>query len=166
VKDISDFKRLDKNLVHEMDKVLTHDIPILLQKVIAFVRVPVGFVHSVNVSPLQYLIIFVAPNRARLQRQLSGSSQASNKTTNTNTSSNINRRISISTNRIRRIRISRIPNSRIRTLNGSNSEIGFNSILVVTCGGIKDLYTRYMSLTPRTVNFLSVAYFRRVCGVD
>lgn len=34
MKDISDFKRLDKNLVYEMDKVLTHDIPKLLQKVI------------------------------------------------------------------------------------------------------------------------------------
>lgn len=33
IKDISDFKRLDKNLVYEMDKVLTHDIPLLLQKV-------------------------------------------------------------------------------------------------------------------------------------
>jgi GTPase SAR1 family protein len=32
VKDISDFKRLDKNLVYEMDRVLTHDIPMLLQK--------------------------------------------------------------------------------------------------------------------------------------
>ena len=32
IKDISDFKRLDKNLVYEMDKVLTHDIPALLQK--------------------------------------------------------------------------------------------------------------------------------------
>lgn len=32
VKDISDFKKLDKNMVHEMDKVLTHDIPMLLQK--------------------------------------------------------------------------------------------------------------------------------------
>ena len=32
VKDISDFKKLDKNLVYEMDKVLTHDIPMLLQK--------------------------------------------------------------------------------------------------------------------------------------
>ena len=33
IKDISDFKKLDKNLVYEMDKVLTHDIPLLLQKV-------------------------------------------------------------------------------------------------------------------------------------
>lgn len=32
VKDISDFKRLDKNLVYEMDRVLTHDIPMLLQR--------------------------------------------------------------------------------------------------------------------------------------
>ena len=32
IKDISDFKKLDKNLVYEMDKVLTHDIPKLLQK--------------------------------------------------------------------------------------------------------------------------------------
>lgn len=32
VKDISEFKKLDKNLVYEMDKVLTHDIPLLLQK--------------------------------------------------------------------------------------------------------------------------------------
>jgi EH domain-containing protein 1 len=32
VKDISDFKRLDKTLVKEMDKVLTYDIPLLLQK--------------------------------------------------------------------------------------------------------------------------------------
>jgi hypothetical protein len=31
MKDISGFKKLDKNLVHEMDKVLTHDIPALLQ---------------------------------------------------------------------------------------------------------------------------------------
>ena len=33
VKDISEFKKLDKNLIHEMDKVLTDDIPKLLQKV-------------------------------------------------------------------------------------------------------------------------------------
>ena len=33
IKDISDFKRLDKNMVAEMDRVLTHDIPLLLQKV-------------------------------------------------------------------------------------------------------------------------------------
>ena len=33
IKDISDFKRLDKNMVMEMDRVLTHDIPLLLQKV-------------------------------------------------------------------------------------------------------------------------------------
>ena len=32
VKDISAFKKLDKNLVAEMDRVLTHDIPLLLQK--------------------------------------------------------------------------------------------------------------------------------------
>jgi EH domain-containing protein 1 len=32
VKDISAFKKLDKSLVVEMDKVLTHDIPLLLQK--------------------------------------------------------------------------------------------------------------------------------------
>lgn len=32
VKDISEFKKLDKNMVYEMDKVLTHDIPMLLQK--------------------------------------------------------------------------------------------------------------------------------------
>jgi EH domain-containing protein 1 len=32
IKDISDFKRLDKNLVYEMDKVLTVDIPLLLRK--------------------------------------------------------------------------------------------------------------------------------------
>lgn len=32
IKDISDFKKLDKNLVAEMDRVLTHDIPLLLQK--------------------------------------------------------------------------------------------------------------------------------------
>jgi hypothetical protein len=32
IKDISDFKKLDKNMVFEMDKVLTHDIPMLLQK--------------------------------------------------------------------------------------------------------------------------------------
>lgn len=32
VKDISDFKKLDKNLVYEMDRVLSHDIPLLLQK--------------------------------------------------------------------------------------------------------------------------------------
>ena len=32
LKDISDFKRLDKNLVYEMDRVMTHDIPMLLQK--------------------------------------------------------------------------------------------------------------------------------------
>ncbi len=32
IKDISDFKKLDKNLVYEMDKVLTHDIPALLQR--------------------------------------------------------------------------------------------------------------------------------------
>jgi EH domain-containing protein 1 len=31
-KDISDFKRLDKSLVAEMDRVLTHDIPMLLQR--------------------------------------------------------------------------------------------------------------------------------------
>lgn len=35
IKDISDFKRLDKNLVYEMDRVLTHDIPLLLQKATA-----------------------------------------------------------------------------------------------------------------------------------
>jgi EH domain-containing protein 1 len=33
VKDISDFKRLDKTMIYEMDKVLTEDIPRLLQKV-------------------------------------------------------------------------------------------------------------------------------------
>jgi EH domain-containing protein 1 len=33
VKDISDFKRLDKTLIFEMDKVLTEDIPKLLQRV-------------------------------------------------------------------------------------------------------------------------------------
>ena len=33
VKDISTFKKLDKALVYEMDKVLTHDIPELLRKV-------------------------------------------------------------------------------------------------------------------------------------
>ena len=32
IKDISDFKKLDKKLVYEMDRVLTHDIPLLLQK--------------------------------------------------------------------------------------------------------------------------------------
>ena len=32
IKDISEFKRLDKNMVYEMDRVLTHDIPLLLQK--------------------------------------------------------------------------------------------------------------------------------------
>jgi len=32
IKDISDFKKLDKSLVVEMDRVLTHDIPLLLQK--------------------------------------------------------------------------------------------------------------------------------------
>ncbi|KAJ1408132.1 P-loop containing nucleoside triphosphate hydrolase protein [Ochromonadaceae sp. CCMP2298] len=32
IKDISDFKKLDKNLVAEMDRVLTHDIPLLLQR--------------------------------------------------------------------------------------------------------------------------------------
>lgn len=32
IKDISDFKRLDKNLVYEMDRVLTVDIPMLLKK--------------------------------------------------------------------------------------------------------------------------------------
>jgi len=32
VKDISDFKKLDKSMVADMDKVLTHDIPLLLQK--------------------------------------------------------------------------------------------------------------------------------------
>lgn len=32
VKDISDFKKLDKRMVYEMDKVLTHDIPVLLEK--------------------------------------------------------------------------------------------------------------------------------------
>lgn len=37
VKDISDFKRLDKSLVKEMDKVLTNDIPLLLQKATQFV---------------------------------------------------------------------------------------------------------------------------------
>ena len=36
IKDISDFKRLDKNMVMEMDRVLTHDIPLLLQKVTTF----------------------------------------------------------------------------------------------------------------------------------
>ena len=33
-KDIGAFKKLDKNLVYEMDKVMTVDIPILLQKVL------------------------------------------------------------------------------------------------------------------------------------
>jgi EH domain-containing protein 1 len=32
VKDISEFKKLDKSLVYEMDRVLTHDIPLLLQR--------------------------------------------------------------------------------------------------------------------------------------
>eukprot|EP00981_Chlorochromonas_danica_P006289 scaffold1355_cov154-Ochromonas_danica.AAC.7 len=36
VKDISDFKKLDKNLVYEMDKVLTQDIPLLLQQAAAY----------------------------------------------------------------------------------------------------------------------------------
>jgi EH domain-containing protein 1 len=35
VKDLSDFKKLDKNLVYEMDRVLTHDIPLLLQRATA-----------------------------------------------------------------------------------------------------------------------------------
>lgn len=39
VKDISEFKKLDKNLIYEMDKVLTDDIPKLLQKAI---RYPTG----------------------------------------------------------------------------------------------------------------------------
>ena len=30
MKDISDFKKLDKNLVYEMDRVMTHDIPLLV----------------------------------------------------------------------------------------------------------------------------------------
>jgi hypothetical protein len=30
--DISDFKKLDKNMVYEMDRVMTYDIPMLLQK--------------------------------------------------------------------------------------------------------------------------------------
>ena len=38
IKDISDFKKLDKNLVYEMDRVLTHDIPLLLQKATMKVR--------------------------------------------------------------------------------------------------------------------------------
>ncbi len=33
VKDITDFKKLDKNLVLEMDKVLTSDLPELLRQV-------------------------------------------------------------------------------------------------------------------------------------
>mmetsp|Transcript_38872 Transcript_38872/g.39557 ORF Transcript_38872/g.39557 Transcript_38872/m.39557 type:complete len:148 (+) Transcript_38872:154-597(+) len=32
IRDISEFKKLDKNLVYDMDKMLTHDIPMLLQK--------------------------------------------------------------------------------------------------------------------------------------
>jgi EH domain-containing protein 1 len=32
VKDLSEFKKLDKNLVYEMDRVLTHDIPLLLKR--------------------------------------------------------------------------------------------------------------------------------------
>ena len=36
IKDISDFKKLDKSLVYEMDKMLTTDIPKLLQQVILF----------------------------------------------------------------------------------------------------------------------------------
>lgn len=32
IKDISDFKKLDKNMVYEMDRVLTDDIPALLQR--------------------------------------------------------------------------------------------------------------------------------------
>ena len=35
VKDITNFKKLDKTLVYEMDKVLTHDIPELLKRVYA-----------------------------------------------------------------------------------------------------------------------------------
>jgi Domain of unknown function (DUF5600)/Dynamin family len=40
IKDISDFKKLDKNLVYEMDKVMTHDIPLLLQKATRSAPVP------------------------------------------------------------------------------------------------------------------------------
>jgi len=32
MKDLSGFKKLDKNLIYEMDRVMTHDIPMLLQK--------------------------------------------------------------------------------------------------------------------------------------
>eukprot|EP01041_Mallomonas_annulata_P007422 gene7422-15164_t len=32
IRDISEFKKLDKNLIYEMDRMLTHDIPLLLQK--------------------------------------------------------------------------------------------------------------------------------------
>ena len=40
IKDLSDFKKLDKSLVYEMDKMLTTDIPKLLQQVrfLSFVR--------------------------------------------------------------------------------------------------------------------------------
>jgi hypothetical protein len=36
VKDISDFKRLDKKMIAEMDNVLSHDIPLLLQKALRY----------------------------------------------------------------------------------------------------------------------------------
>lgn len=40
IKDISEFKKLDKNLVYEMDKMMTHDIPMLLQKATTRVAPP------------------------------------------------------------------------------------------------------------------------------
>lgn len=40
IKDISEFKKLDKNLVYEMDKMMTHDIPMMLQKATTRVTPP------------------------------------------------------------------------------------------------------------------------------
>ena len=40
IKDISEFKKLDKSLVHEMDRVLTYDLPKLLQKATTVNRGP------------------------------------------------------------------------------------------------------------------------------
>ena len=51
IKDISDFKRLDKNLVYEMDRVLTHDIPLLLQKATAKSNKP----GSGSAAAVQYM---------------------------------------------------------------------------------------------------------------
>ena len=48
IKDISGFKKLDKSMVADMDRVLTHDIPLLLQKV-GLIRCHI--IHVVIIRP-------------------------------------------------------------------------------------------------------------------